>query len=193
MKQILNSLFHILISLPYNVWLWVFVFSIPLIILRAQPSSHFAWQTGRFLLAILLGYVLINLAFHTNLTLAEKAYHACEQQLTDVSVSSLSRSECSQHQRIADGAGRLFYLILGWVPVLGYIGLCELYWRLHHRAKVKELEDSFKAKRLSTAIIVVSIPMWLLLIAVFIGLLMQSHYNFKAQEYDPLHVLIPAA
>ncbi len=95
----------------HNYWLVLFFLAAPLMI-------FFGWRSLmlgvlRCGLAILAGWVFIHLAVdrHWHLRIAFLPANATEQQMMDAT---------------ADGASRVFYLILGWVPA----GFYSLFWFL---------------------------------------------------------------
>ena len=97
--------------ITHNHWFLLFFVAAPLIIFCGWRSVMFG--VLRCGIAILAGWALIHFAVdrHWDLRIAFLPANATEQQAMDAT---------------ADGASRVFYLILGWVPA----GFYAMFWFL---------------------------------------------------------------
>ena len=153
------NVFKAFADVPYNIWPWILLVGVPMLIFSAKPQHRVVWRLGRIVLAVAAGYVLINLALHTHHALQWKAFEACREQYPVFGENY--HPNCEGIVTIADGAGGIFYLILGWIPAAAYAGFWELCWRRKYRRTVSELGAGYKGKGLSNALIVISVPVWL--------------------------------
>ena len=97
-----------------NYWFWLYLFITPLIVLSASFTSKPWKRIIKLLAAILVCYVLMNLAVHLNWNSLQQAVNA-----------NPNRTDEDLHRVTADGANILYMLILGWIPALTYVGWWE--------------------------------------------------------------------
>ena len=137
-----------------NPWLWIFLILLPMFVLGVKPGAPGWLYMGRLLAAILVGYVLLNLWLHASHRLDREAFNTC---MGDTGESDSFRSEeCGIDHVIADGASNVFYLLFGWVPTLGYVGLWEWIWRRKHNLSKKS--EKCPGYMFSCILVMISIP-----------------------------------
>ncbi len=108
-----------------NIWLLtllLFLFGLPLIVLRGKPVRGWA-LLKRFLLLVALGYAVLNIGLYAHRTIEWQRFEACQSQFPDDSIQY--HAECPT-PTIADGASNVFYLYLGWLPAGIYVGIWML-------------------------------------------------------------------
>lgn len=163
-----NKAIHYFLDIPYNIWPWIFFISLPLFIFSVKPDSKASWRFWRIVLAIGIGYILINLSLHTHRAIQWNAYEQCRSESKNRIDSIEMHEECKHHINIADGASNVFFLFLGWIPAAAYLGFWELIWRVKYRHFIREMKGNFKGKWFSTLLIVCSVPVWLYILLVII-------------------------
>jgi hypothetical protein len=164
MAQIIFDIFKYLADVPLNIWPWLLLVSAPLLIFSAKPHHSAQWRLWRIIVAVIIGYVLINLTLHTHRELGWKAKEACESSSVHRQDSMEMFEECGHHVNIADGASYVFYLVLGWVPAAAYAGFWEFWWRRKYAFIIRPLGKRYKGKWFSTALILCSVPVWIFIV-----------------------------
>lgn len=147
-----------------NYWFWLLIILVPAIVFSVKPEANLWLRIGRLVLAISLGYILINLGLHLSIDRAWEAHNSCyfehggdgpyERSLADRLASICPDPPNS-------GMPEVFYLFLGWTPVAAYVGFYELIWRLHYSQNIRAMNKAFKGKWASNGLIIFSIPVWL--------------------------------
>lgn len=137
----------------------------PLLIFSATPRSSVRWRIWRILLAVAIGYILINLILHIHRYLDWRDFEECQKIYAKDSLNMAD--ECKGIVNIADGASNIFYLFLGWIPAGGYMGFFELLWRIKHRPTIKNMGKQFKGKWFSNFVVVAAIPVWIFMLLIF--------------------------
>ncbi|MCH2548360.1 MAG: hypothetical protein MK052_12240, partial [Alphaproteobacteria bacterium] len=130
-----------------------------------------AWRwkrTGRLLLAIMCGYLFVNLALHMQQHEQYADYEACLESLAHLPKQPERHAACAHHVNIADGASNVFLLYLGWLPALMIAGWWKLLWRRQHRNKMISLRKGLGDDRIANLIISLSYYMTLLLLVIVI-------------------------
>ena len=146
-----------------NYWFWLFIILIPIMVFSVGPRAGMWRRMGRLALAIIVGYVLANVALQWSRAREWEAYEACQSQFPDGAIQH--HKECPEIN-IADGASIIFYLMFGWIPAAAYTGFFELLWRRRHRQTIRDMGAAFKGKWISNALIIFSIPVWLYILVV---------------------------
>jgi hypothetical protein len=76
---------------------------VPLLIFSAKPHDSVKWRFGHIIIAIFVGYVLINLTLQTHRELGWKAYEACQKNNAHRELSIEMQEKCRHHVNIEDG------------------------------------------------------------------------------------------
>jgi hypothetical protein len=152
-----------------NYWFWLLIILIPAIVFSVKPQANLWLRTGRLVLAVGLGYMLLNLSLHLKLDNQWDAYNSCRYEYSghggpyETSLASEMDKICPR--KLHSGAQLTLYFIMGWIPAVSYTGLWELIWRLHHRTTLGSLQNSFNGRWLSNILIAFSLvaayPAWL--------------------------------
>lgn len=158
-----ETIYAILTGIPYNIWPWLLLITVPCLIFSTVPGDSAFLRLRRIILAIIIGYVCVNLTLHTHRAQQRAAFEQCKHELYQRGGNPEQAGECMHLVNIADGASYVFYFVLGWVPAAGYTGFWELLWRWKYRGKITN-----KGRWFSTALIVCSIPVWIVIGAVFV-------------------------
>ncbi|MSP43379.1 MAG: hypothetical protein EXR08_08455 [Alphaproteobacteria bacterium] len=98
-----------------NYWFWTYIILVPPMVFSSTPQAQKWWREGRLLAAILVCYLLINLAVILKWDLIQQAVNAMPNP-TDEDL----------HWATADGANLVFTRVLGWIPAATYVGWWEL-------------------------------------------------------------------
>jgi hypothetical protein len=159
--QVLFNIFQFFSNIPYNIWPWLFLLSSPLLIFSAKPHHSVRWRFWRIIIAITIGYILLNFTLHTHRTLEWKAHEKCQHDMLVRGQNPYSFDPCGHLVNIADGASNIFFLVLGWIPAAAYAGFWEFWWRRKYALIISPQGKTYKGKLFSTALIVCSIPVWL--------------------------------
>lgn len=110
-----------------NYWLWLFLIFIPVLVFAAKPETSLRLHTARLLLAIVLGYISLNMALHMQHSAEQHAYEICQKQWVDG--DHVMHAECGS-PFVGNGAQEVFHaLFLGWLLAGAYTGLWEWMWR----------------------------------------------------------------
>jgi len=165
MENLIYPVFKYLTDVPVNFWFWCLLLVAPALVLAANPETSFKIRLLRLILAIGFTYVLINLSLHTSRQIEWKIYEECQSQFDDASLNH--HKECGEIN-IADGASSIFYAFFGWIPATAYVGLWELIWLAKHRKKIREIGKNYEGKWFSLIIFIISIPVWLYVLAIII-------------------------
>lgn len=139
-----------------------------LLVFSATPEALRRKRSGRLLLAIICGYIFINLAMHTHQQEQYAHYEACLEMLAHLPDQPERHAACARHVNIADGASNVFFLFLGWLPSLMITGWWELLWRRRHWNKMTSLRKGLGDDRIANLIVSLSYYMTLLLIVIVI-------------------------
>ena len=114
-----------------NPWFWFWLISTPVIVFSLKPDTSKWARAFRTLIAIGLGYIVVNLGTHAAMEIRNAPFHG--EGITHVNgvmVSSeidAKKFECFDS---ADGAKFVFALFFGWVYALIYTGWWEAMWFL---------------------------------------------------------------
>lgn len=115
--------FQALTELSVNYWLAPLLLLTPAIWLVSR-NNRSPWQRLAITLILLCAnYACINLALHTERHLGWQNYEQCRQTSVQPMDSPEMHAECAHHIHLADGASTVFYLVLGWLPAMGYLGM----------------------------------------------------------------------
>lgn len=113
-----------------NYWLWLFLIFIPILVFAAKPETSPRFCMGRLLLAIVLGYISLNMALYVQHISEQQAYDMCQKQFADG--DHVMHAECGT-PFIGNAAQKAFYAILGWLLAGAYTGVWEWAWRKKYR------------------------------------------------------------
>lgn len=116
----------------------------------------------------MLTYIFINLFINALQSATWEAYERCQSKFPDGGMQI--HKECEQYFNISDGAAGIFYLFLGWVPAMAYVGFWELIWRIRYRKKLKPQNRSFRTHALSYLCMAVLIPVAVFVSAIIVGM-----------------------
>ena len=167
MAQILFSLLEYLSEVPAQFWPYLLLIIPPILVFSAKPQGN-AWiRAGRLVAAIACFYVMVNAQLHSRHTLRWKAYEQCRSESQHRIDSPEMQEECGHHV-YAMGASSVFYLLLGWVPGLVYVGFLELGWRVWHRKAIRALRRRDMGLITSTVTIIGAFAMIFLYLGFFI-------------------------
>ncbi len=125
-------------ALDIQIILLLLVITPAILVFSAKPDSSLAWRNGRLILAIFLGYILINLSLHIPRENRLKEYKACQSNFSDGAVQH--HLECGEIN-IADGASNVFFALLGWIPVTLYTAILEISWLLYYIKRINFKKD----------------------------------------------------
>lgn len=140
-----------------NYWLWLTIIIAPALVLFIKPTAPARIRIGRLILAALVVYILSNLATHLEYKSSWDAYDDCQSQFYDI---DQHHEECKVGMK---GKGFVFMPLLGWIPAIAYVGLCELFWRLWHRQEIKTFGKDYRGKKVSSLFIIFAIFMFIIL------------------------------
>ncbi len=155
-----------------NYWFWTYIFLVPLIIFSATPQMPKWWRVGRLLAAILVCYLLINLAVALKWDMIREAVEAMPNP-TDEDL----------RWAVADGGNYVLARVFGWVSATTYVGWWELAWRRLYR---KKIADGKVQMRLSSQIIGISLSASFL-----VALLSSIPPKYPHSIMNFLHVILP--
>lgn len=124
----------ILASRPWystvNYWLWFWVFAVPALVFSLKAGFS-RWQKAAYLsVIVLICYSGMNLAAHLMWDIRNGPFIVNpdpdfpDQRTWDM-------ADCAN---IADGASRVFFLFLGWIPAGLYVGLWLLIRKVFQRS-----------------------------------------------------------
>lgn len=156
-----------------NYWLWNFVILLPVIIFSVKPEASSWLRVGRLATAIALGYLLLIAAIDWYHTMGWHAYNACQSHFRDGAVQE--HPEC---KGLIPGGNLGFFLILGWIPVIGLVGGLELLWRIWHRRRTRNTDASF-GEWASNILLVLSVPVWIYFAVLITGGIYSMMYPFQ--------------
>lgn len=147
------------------------LFVAPLLILSGDKTRV---KIARLLFAIIVTYILINLTLYIHRKASWEAYQTCQSQFSDGMIQQ--HVECGK-RNIADGASAVFYVLFGWIPATGYVGLWELVKRIKYRHKMKLTKDSKWKIWFSNIVILFVIPL-LIHVALFLIIILYGTFYF---------------
>ena len=113
----------------FNVWFVLQLMLAPIVVACFRPSQTSAIRILFMTLTIVASYLLINLTLHTHRAFQWQEYVLCQEQSMHPYESPDMHEECKHHINIADGASNMFYMILGWIPAMGYLGIWLWIWQ----------------------------------------------------------------
>lgn len=186
MGQALFDFFQIFTDVPFNFWFYLLLIIAPLLVFSVKPESKLWWRFSRLILAIVCTYILINLTLHTSRALDREDYEACLAPLLKESnrviPSPEINSQCQHHIKTGDGASNVFYLVLGWVPSVGYVGFYELIWIIRHRKTIKKLGPKYTGKWFSFSLLIMALPGFVY-IAIIAFILLAAIFKLKIEPF----------
>ncbi len=162
--QTLYRLLEPLTHVPVNIWPWLFLLVLPILVFSAKPQHSVWWRIGRLLLAIIIGYVLLNLMLQTQLHLKWQEYHACFAKWGidfSVEIPGDLWQLCGQKAPLGVGAKNIFYIYASWIFAVAYVGLWDRVWYHLYRKKIASLGKAYKGTWFSWLVVVISVPVWL--------------------------------
>jgi hypothetical protein len=164
-------------SILVNYWFWLLIVLPPALIFSVRPEAKSWLRAGRLVAAIGLGYVILVAAIGWYQTLGWHAYNSCQSHFRDGFVQE--HIECKG----LVPRGRLgFFLLLGWIPVIGFVGGLESLWRIWHRRRIRETDESV-GEWISTVLLVLSIPTWVLGMYIFYHFFMDIWISPNLSSY----------
>ncbi len=173
-QSFFNAL-QIFTHVPYNFWFWLIFITAPLLVFNAKPESSADWRIDRLILAIGATYILMNFSLHTSRQIIWSAYEACQSRFSDGAIQH--HKECGEIN-IADGASNIFYLIFGWLPATGYVGLCEFIWRWRYRRIVRK-KETYAGMVFSSVVVIIAAPVILYALFIFSVVIYEYIYPYS--------------
>ncbi len=147
----------------FNIWSYLLLAVLPLLVFSLKPR-HPSWlRIGRLVLAIGLGYIMINLWLVVGHEIASRYYDNCIVT-SGFPVDSPEAFQSCENENTNSGPDYVFYAILGWLPVLSYVGIWERLWYSIYRNKIKQLGILYKGRWFSNFILILSIPVWIYIV-----------------------------
>lgn len=146
-----------------NYWFWLLIILIPVIVFSMKPEANLWLRLGRLMIAAPLCYGLMFWTVYWQAGAEIEVINAFVDKFPEC-----ADQQCADAPRpTLDGPILGFFLILGWIPATGYVGLWELLWRLHYRSVIREMGKTFKGKWASNALItfafIAAYPTWIFL------------------------------
>lgn len=151
--QMIFKLFKSLSDIPYNIWPWLFFTILPALIFSAKPHHSVKRRSTRIIIAIILGYIALNLSLHTSRTITWNTYERCQSQFSDGAIQH--HKECGE-MNIADGASYAFAMFLGWIPSIMFVGWLELIWRKLYKNDMQTLRKGMNDDVLANIVVSLS-------------------------------------
>ena len=135
---------------PVNFWFWLLFLVAPGLVFFVNVERSRTEHVTRVLCAIGLTYILLNLSLHAQHAFDWRDYEVCQEQSVHKGFANPeAHEECRHHLMEGDGAKNVFAFVLGWIPAAFYIGIWEIFWRIKHRKKIREMGKNYKGKWLS--------------------------------------------
>ncbi|AGH97843.1 hypothetical protein [Micavibrio aeruginosavorus] len=135
-----------------NYWRWLWMVSIPLLVFSIKPDASKWLRASRTVAAVILGYVVMNLAIQLFWDIGNGPFvvdgnpNTPWQKTWDI-------PNCAD---IADGASIVSTLFFGWLYAIIYTGWWDMVWYQYHKRRTKMIDDGFKRDICSQVVFVTS-------------------------------------
>lgn len=156
----------------------LFLATAPLLIFSTKPESSMQRRIGCILIAVIIGYILLNIIVELGNQNGWRDYEQCRSESKNRMDSPEMHDECGHYIVDSAGINNMFIFFIGWIPAGGYAGFFELLWRRKHRETIQKMGNQFKDKWFSNFMVITAIPVWIFMFLIMLLIVVMQIYCF---------------